>query len=232
MDEKKRQERSDQLLKMALEQQFEEEMAKYMEADPHEFSERFNQKMEPILEKAAKKEHAAHHPHYRRRIAVAAGFALTLSLAAAPQAQAFRVPIKNLFMKVEKEYTYFGVRNEDHYTGVTERFREYEPKYVPLGFQILEVKEKKDNFYIKYYNESKEQSYKFYFSTKEIMGDVVDTEDTSIQNIDINGQTAILIQKKDEIRLLINKSDYHYYLSGNLPLNEAKKVFESLNIRE
>ena len=228
MDEKKRQERSDQLLKMALEQQFEEEMAKYMEADPHEFSERFNQKMEPILEKAAKKEHATYYPHYRRRIAVAAGFALTLSLAAAPQAQAFRVPIKNLFMKVKTERTYFGVRNEDNYTGVTERFREYEPRYVPLGFQILEVKEKKDNFYIKYYNESKEQSYKFYFSMKETVGDAVDTEDTSAENITINGQPAIQIQKDGEIRLLMDKSDYHYYLSGNLPLEEAKKVFESL----
>lgn len=232
MNEKKRQERSDQLLKMALEQQFEEEMAKYMEAEPHEFSERFNQKMEPILEKAAKKEHAARHPHYRRRIAVAAGFALTLSLAAAPQAQAFRVPIKNLFMKVEKEYTQLGWQNEDNYTAVTERFREYEPRYVPVGFQILKVKENRKNFCIVYFNESSNQKYTFYFGLKDAVGSAIDTENVDAEEITINGKIATQTIKNNEIRLLMRDNGHQYFLRGELETEEAKKVFESLLMAE
>lgn len=224
--------KSDYLLELALEEQLEQDvdMKKYKSDaemdDPHVFSEEHNKRMQKLFKMAEKEEQRPKRlGRYRQ---MAAGFAaiLCLSIFSVTQVEAFRLPVVRFFMDIKEKSTLFGASEED-LIGLTENYKEYEPQYVPDGFSVLKVEEGKGTFCIKYLNDQKNQTYMYYFfDTLENIA--VDTEDGDIVELEINGNQAYVVQKEQEIQILMNKNDGRFYLNGTISYEDAVEIMESI----
>lgn len=224
--------KSDYLLELALEEQLEQDvdMKKYKsdaEMDnPHVFSEEHNKRMQKLFKMAEKEEQRP--KRFSRYRQMAAGFAaiLCLSIFSVTQVEAFRLPVVRFFMDIKEKSTLFGASEED-LIGLTENYKEHEPQYVPDGFSVLKVEEGKGTFCIKYLNDQKNQTYMYYFFDS-MENTAVDTEDVDTVELEINGNRAYVVQKEQEIRILMDKNDNRLYLDGTIPYEEAVKIMESV----
>lgn len=229
MKEDMQKEKSEYLLKWALEEQLkqDEEMNRYPSEDdihePHIFSAEHEERMKTVLKMAEKEE--TRRQRKRRKLQMAAGIAamLCISSVTVMQSEAFRVPMMHFFADIKEKSTFFGVKQEVY---LTEKFQDYEPQYVPDGFSVLQMKEDFEGFSIDYINEETDQKYSFNFYDKVVeLG--VDTEDADTKIIEVNDKQAHLIQKGKTIRVVFIVDDKTIYLSGNILPEEAVKILES-----
>lgn len=233
MNEDKKREQSEYLLKWALEEQLKNEgegdlylSGQEME-EPHVFSKEHERRMNDIFKMAERTEHAPKRRQRRRRnMQMAAGIAAVfcISTAAVMQSEAIRIPVMNFFTEIKEKSTFFGVDQE---TYLTEKFQDYEPRYVPEGFAVLQMKEDFDRFSIEYINAETEKRYVFYFYSESVeLG--VDTENAETEEVQIHGKTAYAVQKGKDIRIVFQIDGKSMYLVGNISLEEAIKVLESV----
>lgn len=232
MDEEFRKKKSEYLLKLALEEQLQQDadMEKYKSRDeieaPPIFSEGHNKRMKKIFKMAYKVENKSKRLRAYHRMAAGFLVILCISVYSVTQVEAFRLPIIRFFMDVKEKSTLFGTRKSEE-SVLTEQHSEYEPKYVPYGFDVQHVEEDEDSFCITYANIQKKQGYRFYFF-EDMRNCDVDTEEGFTKSIQINGNQAYIVQKKEEIRVLMNKEIHRFYLAGNIPYEEAIKIMESV----
>lgn len=230
MNEDLRKKKSDYLLELALEESLENnlDMLKYNDEriSPHDFSKEHKKRMNKIFKIAEKEELRA--VRQRKSFQAAAGIIIFLcfSTIAVTQVEAFRMPIVQLFMEVKEKYAFIGLQ-KDSRLNLSGKNAQYEPRYVPEGYVVVDVKEFEYGFRVKYEEAEGDSWYRFRYWDK-IKGIKIDNEDGIISEEIINGQPAIVIQKDDEIRISIDIGVQKIYLDGNLPYAEAIKVMESV----
>lgn len=224
--------KSDYLLELALEEQLEldDEMNAYAidKITPHEFSDEHIRKIEEILKKAETKEKRFKRRRKHIQVAVCLVFALSVSAFTVNQVEAFRLPFMRFFSEVREKSTKFGLQGENNFN-LTKNFQAYEPHYIPDGFSVLQVTENEDKFFINYVNEQENMAYKFIFYNQYKTGEL-DTEEVGISETTINGNEAYINQKNNEIRVWMIKNNQLYNIRGELDLEEAYKVMESIKL--
>lgn len=227
LDEKK----SEYLLEMALEEQLEndEDMRHWAQVEeenpPHVFSKRHNKRMRKIFRKAKRVEY---YELYRKRaLRMVAGFLVIFcaSVITVTQVEAFRTPLMRFFTDVKAKSTLFGVEKESKFN-LTKNFQKYEPTYIPDGFVVVKVDEHSTWFSIKCENDNG-QFYRYYFCN-DVKNFALDTEESAMISTEINGNRASIIQKENEIKIIIYKNDTIFYLEAKLPIEEAYKIMESI----
>lgn len=227
LDEKK----SEYLLELALEEQLEndEDMRHWEQIEeenpPHVFSERHNKRMRKIFRKAKRVEY---YERYRKRaLRAVAGFLIIVcaSVITVTQVEAFRTPLMRFFTDVKAKSTFFGVEKERKLY-LTKNFHEYEPMYIPEGFVVVEVDEHSNWFSIRY-EKGKSQLYRYYFYN-DVRDFALDTEVSVTINTEINGNKVSVIQKENEIKVIMYKNDMVFYLEGKISVEEAYKIMESI----
>lgn len=227
LDEKK----SEYLLEMALEEQLEndEDMRHWAQVEeenpPHVFSKRHNKRMRKIFRKAKRVEY---YELYRKRaLRMIAGFLVIFcaSVITVTQVDAFRWPLVKFFTKVKDKSTFFGVEEEKKHN-FTKNFHDYEPTYTPDGFIVVKVDEHSTWFSIRYEN-GNGQFYRYYFCN-DVKNFALDTEESAMTNTEINGNKASIIQKENEIKIIIYKNNTIFYLEAKIAIEEAYKIMESI----
>lgn len=232
MSEDLRKKKSESLLKLALEEQLEqdEEMLKYSENSEreniHVFSKEHEEKMKKIFKMADKVERKAKYKQKYRQLVAGVVIFLCFSTVTVTNVEAFKLPIIQFFKEVQEKYTLFGVKGEESQI-VSEQFQQYVPTYVPEDYVIVEVEEDVKRFCIKYEN-SKDNSVYIYYYWDEMNVAVVDTEEGIVQEINIYGNSAYVVEKKNEIKININKGTQRFYLNGRVSYEDAIKIMESI----
>ena len=226
------QKKNDYLLELALEEQqdHDEDMQKYSEevVEPHEFSPEHEARMRELFKKAEKVEKRA--GRKRTRIQVAAGIAVVLccSTLMVTQVDAFRVPVYNFFTEVKEKATRFGVEKETvNISDLSAEKRIYAPTYQPEGYKIKKIDESKKSFYITYINESTGDLYSFKFK-ENIDDSALDTENAIVEETQIEGNKALIIQKEKYVSILLYKDEHSFYITGLVPTEDALKIMESI----
>lgn len=224
--------KTEYLLKLALEEQLgiDKEIKKYdkleAESQIHVFSKEHDKKMKRIYKMAKR----AETPNlYKRRIKyMVAGFAalVSVSVLTATQIEAFRVPIIKYISQIKEKYSIFTPYKED-ISYLSDEYTLYEPKYTPEDFDIQEIRESESGFSISYINDLSNQYYNLYFFN-EASQISLDTENASVRDVEIGSNNATIVQKNDEIRILMSYGESQYYLEGSLPVEEAIKIMESI----
>lgn len=235
MSDDLKQKKSDYLLELGLEEQMatDEEIQRYIELEksqpPHQFSKRHQRRMKKLFKMVRKMENRE--KYRRRRIHMAAGFIVFFLVAGvmATQVEAFRLPLMRVFLQIKKESTLFGVMTENDQS-VTENYKEYEPQYIPDDFYVEKVEEKAGFFYIKYRNDNGTQNYTFYYSDR-TRSFALDTEDAMVVSQIINGRETQIAEKEGKVGILMQGTNDEgvYYLSGNIDVDTAIKVMESID---
>lgn len=227
-----KQDKTDALLRLALEEQMEQDvyLNQYKtDADmeePHTFSDEHNRKMKKMMKKALRVERHSERHKMIRRIAAAIGLVLVGSITMVTRVEAFRVPLLRFFNNITAESTFFGVQKENNFA-VTEKFQEYEPQYIPAGFSVAAVEEFENSFYIRYINADSSKSYIFMFF-ENIDNKAVDTENAVSSEEYINGNRVTVIQKGEDIRLIMYKDNHEFCLQGNINIDEGYKILKNI----
>lgn len=223
--------KSDYLLELALEEQLEsdEEMNAYkLDAESiHTFSDEHNRRVDEIQKRAEKHNlFPKMFPKKRLQAVVCLCFALTISVFAVTRVEAFRLPLVRFFMEVKEKSTKFNFQGENN-TNLTKDYQAYEPRYIPDGYSSAEVSEGKGAFFIKYVNSTGTQSYIFYYygNPSPI---AIDTEEAGVSKVLINGNESYVIEKNGNLKILMNKDNHQFYIHGELSLEQACKIMESI----
>ncbi len=232
--------KSEYLLKLALEEQLEEEdklccnieNKKNIDSKEkmlHTFSKRHEKRMKRVLKKAKKVEKKGSYCGYQQKyFQLVAGVSLFLcvGIVTVTNVEAFRVPILCFFEEMKENYLLLKIDNNKTNI-VSEKFQSYVPMYTPEDYVIIDVQESEKNFCIKYENSKNKNVYLYYYW--EQMGTIkINTEGAIVDEIELNGNKAYIIQNEDEIRIHINKELERIYLNGRLSYEEALKVMESV----
>lgn len=223
--------KSDYLLELALEEQLEsdEEMNAYKlgPENVHIFSDEHNRRIDEIQKMAEKRNFFPKiFPKKRLRAAVCLCFALTISVFAVTSVEAFRLPLVRFFIEVKEKSTKFIFLEVDT-TNLTKEYQAYEPRYIPDGYNIVEVNEGNGTFYMKFINDEETQSYVFcYYDNPS--ASAIDTEEAGVEAVQINENEAYVIEKNNELKVLMNKDGHQFYLHGDIPLEQAYKIMESI----
>ena len=222
--------KSDYLLELALEEQLENdgEMQAYQSGNerPHEFSDEHNRKIKDILKRAEREENKKKYRRKRLQAAACIILILSVSTLTVTRVEAFRLPLIRFFSEIREKSTKLNMQGENNFN-LTKKFQEYEPQYIPSGFSVDEVNEGELSFFIRYLNEDKDQEYFFYYFNN-LTTKTMDTEEANVVATEINGNKVYMIEKKDEVRVLMYKNMLQLYLRGSIPLEEAYKILESI----
>ena len=162
-------------------------------AKPHVFSERHNQRMKEIFKIAARAEKRRKRRRIVKRAAAGLAACICVSTCMVFSSSAFRIPVMNFFTDVKEKYSELVV-DKGTKTYVTKNFQEYEPRYVPKGFNVAEVVEEDNFFKIRYVNDNGQW---YYFACYEYSHSAnVDTENAVKKEIE-TGENNITVYVKE-----------------------------------
>lgn len=231
MDEKFEKEKREHLLNLALQEEMlqDKNMLKYSDdkIEPHIFSEEHNRRMKQIFKMADKVENREKRRRRTYHIAAAVAVFICFSTVTVTQVEAFRLPILRFFMEVKEKSTNFSLKEENLLQLSDEYFR-YEPEYTPEGYVVTFVEETESGFSIQYKCEERQNWY-HYLYTKKMENSNIDTENGTMSQDEINGKPAIIVEKGQEIRIVVDSGMQRFSLSGDIPYEEAIKIMESIN---
>lgn len=220
------------LVGLALEESIERDMHRLEYPDGEEaveepvFSEEHEKRMKEIFEIARRVERRTARRKQFSRMAAGIAVFLCLSTVMVSQVEAFRLPVLQFFMETKEKFTTVGSREKSH-LGLSEKYWPYEPVYVPEGYVAVSVVENKKGFYIKYEGEKDHKWYIYrYLPDRERVD--IDTENGKVWEEAINGQSALVVRKENEIRIIMSNGRQRFLLSGTISYEEGKKVLESI----
>lgn len=190
----------------------------------HEFSTEFESRI-------AKIKRRQHNPVYRwlwkrknRLIAAIMGIVI-LGGTAVCSVEAVRMPVVNFFLRFDNSNSHV-VADKNSNTGISKKYLAYIPSYVPDGFDISYKDESSDYIMIEYSDGN--GSYYDLTCSLDFESNSVDTEDSTYEEVVINGKTAYICEKDDRLLAVYYTDDYAYGISGTLSKNEIIKIFESI----
>lgn len=190
---------------------------------PGEYSEDFEKRMKKIFAAERKKIRRKQIFKNIRRIAACFAIFIVVSGITVMSVSALRVKILNLIFNSQETNT--EVQFED-----SDQSNEYddvglELMYVPDGFEIIR-KDIQDNIvYLRFENDDLYFSVKLTKSTGTIS---IDTEDANVEEIYINGNKALYVEKSSLKTLTGMIGDYSYTINGNIDKDEILKISENL----
>lgn len=194
-------------------------------AKPHVFSERHNQRMKEIFKIAARAEKRRKRRRIVKRAAAGLAACICVSTCMVFSSSAFRIPVMNFFTDVKEKYSELVV-DKGTKTYVTKNFQEYEPRYVPKGFNVAEVVEEDNFFKIRYVNDNGQW---YYFACYEYSHSAnVDTENAVKKEIETGENNITVYVKEGNIQAIMYQNFKQFVISGEIDLAEIQKIFESI----
>ncbi len=192
--------------------------------NPHQFSQRFLDRMEPVLQ-AAREEEQGGRKHRRRAMKTTA----TL-LAAALGATVAMAYVAHYFQMVRYDHEkYSFVRYQEVGTGDrSAEFVPYHITYVPDGFSQVQSRLTELSYQEKYENEEG-LVISFYQKRIEKASFFIDTENIESQEILLNeGQPAFFMKYENYKSIYWHDGEYLFLVSGDLNKDCLVKIAESV----
>lgn len=124
--------------------------------------------------------------------------------------------------------TYKQILSENHENSL-EYF--YFPKYIPVDFEIVNEKEVENYSYIKFENDN---HYFFIcqWDNSEERTTLIDTEESIIQEIEIDGKRGFYGEKENVKTLYLNMGNMSISISGNIEKKQIFRMAQNLEILE
>ncbi|GAU75871.1 outer membrane lipoprotein-sorting protein [Fusibacter sp. 3D3] len=146
--------------------------------------------------------------------------------------EAFRVKIFNMVTDVTEKYTAIRFKENDTSDALSriEQWHSYYyPDYIPEGYALVEAKGSGALKIMYFSNGSNDR---IEFSQASIDANLqVDTEDASIEDIEINGMAGIFVEKEDLSILLWATDTDAFYILGTLDKETFLNIAENLELK-
>ena len=192
--------------------------------NPHQFSQRFLDRMEPVLQAAREEEQGG---RKRRRRAMKTTATLLAAALGATVAMAYVVHYFQMVRYDHEKYSF--VRYQEVGTGDrSAEFVPYHITYVPDGFSQTQNRLTESSFQEKYENEEG-RIISFYQKRIEDAEFFIDTENIESQEILLNEeQSASYMMYEEYSSIYWNDDEYLFLVSGRINKNILVKIAESV----
>lgn len=224
--------KSEMILKLALAEQLEQdpEVAAFLpekeQEVPHTFSPEHEQKIKKISRMAKRAEHRSERKKRLLQAAACIVVFFGVSTVTIFSVDAFRIPVLSFFVDVREKATQFRITTRDNFP-LTEEFAEYEPTYLPEGFDIERINKTDEAISIMYSNGTSGEWYQIIFKN-DPSSISFDTEDATTWETLIDGYKTIVVDKNGDLRVTMYADKTHILLTGTISWEEMKKILESI----
>lgn len=216
-----KEEKFNAMVKLALYEQMEQEMAKEeIPSVEHEFSKEFEKKMNRLIKKTENKR-----THYRKWKTTAAVGLITVVAAGVitMNVDALRLPVLNLI--TGQRYATLGSNKGAEQVEIPQDYVDYVPSYVPEGFELVYAYGDEDMGYMEYVNGEKE--YHITIVPNEEQTDF-DTEDGKIKEIEVAGKQIIVLEKEGKLWATHTKFHHAIIVDGELKIEDIQLILNSI----
>lgn len=191
-----------------------------------EFSQEHKKKMEKLFRKERQKYRLSIAEVYARRAAcVILVIAAVMSLAVF-SVEAWRTKFMNFVFDADAPNTKISFTEEkkgEVYGDIVEF------GYMPAGFTIQESKISRRHIYL--YFSCKDKYFNFELNNLD-MYSVLDTEESAVENLDINGCEGVYITRPDVNILIWHDGVRTYRVAANMKKTEIMKIAENITIKK
>lgn len=194
------------------------------EGTSHVFSKKHREDINKLIKKERKSLLKRRIQIYSKRAAVIFSAVIIISIIAIGSVSAWRIRFMNFIVEMTQYDTDINFTDNDTKTG-TYKFNEITLEYIPEGFKLEKNEVSENHIYLVF---TKEEEY-FNFRTMDIEGSVsIDTEDSYVKELMINGRKTIY-SENDNVRILVwNDDDTAYILTGSIRESEFVKIVENI----
>lgn len=174
----------------------------------YEFSNRFKRNMKKMIRE--QKRNPIVSKLYKVLKVAVVFIAISISLfSVSMSVDAFRIKVLDVIKEVYDEFSVYNYKGSmDKPIG---SITDYNPQYIPKGFEIIDKTEDENYLLIQYKNNMEYISYNCYEINNSRV--YVDTENATITEVDINGVKGDYISKDKFDAIIWQKDGYGYHLS-------------------
>lgn len=192
----------------------------------HEFSARFERKMEQLTETQYRREHRPKAVRIVRKAAVIVLVCCAVAFSGLMTVEAFREKVLSFFTQVFPTYTELEISAEGYEDGELVPLK---LGYIPEGMKEVYRSEDDWNVLVQYRNQ---QNF-LIVSQRKFSDDSpwtihLNTEDAETENIQINGYDIWVIKRTETIQMCWVLNNSYVIVSGDLPREEMEKVVSNL----
>lgn len=169
----------------------------------------------------------------KRVLRAVASFAVAFCLAGGSfaVAQANGINLYKLIFQTREEYTSIHLSPQLGEAYLREKSKDwpvvYYPQYLPRGFALAQVNSSPSSYTMVFFDGEQEITIKQFRLS--MGGDFrVDTEDTDMEEIRINGEKALYLEKNGEHRLVCSNNLYVFIIKSPISKREMIKIAENL----
>lgn len=191
----------------------------------HTFSGRFLRKMKALLKYERRGSFGRFATRLGRAVAAVLVVVIMLNTALVLSVEAYREKFFEIIQTVTERFTSFFVEVDDD-APVTE-FVPIEPPYIPEGFELIEQFSNDISHTVIYLNEDGQEIY----YEQSIITDGehrVDTEDASVQVIEIENCTAYIVVKNDTTQVSWISENYRFLVISNADYETVMEIAEKI----
>ncbi len=191
----------------------------------HMFSIRFEHKMKKVIRQYRRSPFVNTMVLAGRRIAVILLIAILISFTTVVSVEAYRNRFFNIVKNIYKELTSITFEADEEPADI--KFESIQPQYIPEGFTEKETEKTYSSEFTIYRNAMEtdiiyEQTY---ITNNQI---IVDTEDTEIEHITVNGIEVEYFYNKGFYQFMWYKDHYAFSLISSMKKDELIKMIESI----
>lgn len=228
----KRNDQIDELLRTALAEYVESELARLpsdAEIGTHKFSKSFERKMQRLIDSEHKSYGFMVRTTGRRVISVLVAVML-LTTTALFSVSATRGPIVTFFTEAYDKFTavFFDKPETTTYSDESDPLEEITVGYIPEGFELISKNGSEMSCRLEYANEV-EHSLIIMVRPIGEAGLTFDTEGVEVVSIEVNGYDGIYYYQKGISSVMWNDNNRYYIIRGDLDYNAIMEVAESIS---
>lgn len=191
----------------------------------HEFSKRFQRKMNKLIRQENRTLYMKSFINYSKKVAVILLIFTTIVFVTTMSVEAYRVKFLEVVIEVWEEFTSMIFKNNTNIND--KKLIPVVPKYIPNGFSKLKENINDYMYSIIYINENYEEI--FYEQRVLSYGEVLlDTENIEVETIEIDNQIISLFANKGVNQIYWNDDSYSYTLISSIDTEELIKITKSI----
>lgn len=200
--------------------------------DPlHVFSKRFERKMKVLIRRERRSPFMKSFVLQSKRAAVFLLASALIAFTAIMSVEALRVRFFRMVQEIYEKYSTISYEPVGENSVASQTFVEYEPTYIPDGFQLVRERVYSHSKHMTFRN-SQSGGFLFMQSFLDVATVDFDTEHVSLEPIQINGMDGYYLPNPSLKSIFWDDGVYYFEVSGYLDKKELLKIAESINIKK
>lgn len=193
----------------------------------------FNDYIKQQEKERKRAERSAKNRQIFKRLGLSLAAMFIIAIIAVSTSEAARVMIKNMALDVQEKFTEISFSEKipmvETDESIIKRSSYYFPEYMPAGFSLIDIQESQSVLSILFMNAKEEHILMNYALSNDSIQ--LDTENATVMEIEVQGEKGLASIKNGLVIMVWPMEGYRFVLQGNISLDDAIKIAESIYLK-